>query len=90
MSNDNDEVKTAELLDEEPKARLLSKKDKNDGEDTKAAEQREEPNAKLLQRQKSKDGKDDDEDVDTGKGLAKSLTLLNGVTMIVGWVKIQD
>uniref|UniRef100_A0A183C456 AA_permease domain-containing protein n=1 Tax=Globodera pallida TaxID=36090 RepID=A0A183C456_GLOPA len=50
--------------------------------------QQEGPSSKLLQRQRSKDEGDgvSTGDVDTGQGLAKSLTLMNGVSMIVGCI----
>jgi hypothetical protein len=49
-----------------------------------------EPSSKLLseeekQQKSQKMGKNEEEDVDTGRGLAKSLTLMNGVSMIVGY-----
>uniref|UniRef100_A0A1I8BM64 AA_permease domain-containing protein n=1 Tax=Meloidogyne hapla TaxID=6305 RepID=A0A1I8BM64_MELHA len=54
----------------------------------------EKDNSKLLQEQQKDDRKinkmvqEEENDSDTGRGLAKSLTLMNGVSMIVGWSTI--
>ena len=45
-----------------------------------------EPNTKLLEKPKNKEMLPDEDDFDTGRGLAKSLTLMKGVSMIVGFV----
>jgi len=52
----------------------------------------EKDNSQLLQEQQHKDDinnkmvREEEEESDTGRGLAKSLTLMNGVSMIVGFV----
>ena len=53
----------------------------------------EKDNSKLLREQKqqkddinNKMVQEEETDLDTGRGLAKSLTLMNGVSMIVGFV----
>lgn len=45
-----------------------------------------EPDTKLLEKPKNKEMLPDEDDFDTGRGLAKSLTLMKGVSMIVGFV----
>ncbi|KAL3104241.1 hypothetical protein niasHS_002268 [Heterodera schachtii] len=53
-------------------------------------QQQEDATSKLLLRQRSKDETEGDRvstgDTDTGQGLARSLTLMNGVSMIVGCI----
>lgn len=58
----------------------------------------EKDNSKLLQEEgnqqinkeiNNKMVREEENDLDTGRGLAKSLTLMNGVSMIVGFVLIN-